>query len=133
MAKEIKLSPKHGVNPTIPICFWCGKEKNEVALLGKIGKRGQDIEAPRACILDYEPCKECAENWAKGFTLIEVTNQENGEGQPPMRSGNQMFYPTGRYAVVSGESETRFRKDYPDTDKLLVPTGIFQKMVGGEN
>lgn len=30
----IKLSPKYGVNPTIPVCFWCGKEKNEIALMG---------------------------------------------------------------------------------------------------
>lgn len=22
--KEIELSPKHGVNPCIPICCWCG-------------------------------------------------------------------------------------------------------------
>ena len=28
----IKLSPKHGLNPTIPVCFWCGEERNEVAL-----------------------------------------------------------------------------------------------------
>ena len=33
----IKLSPKHGLNPTIPVCFWCGEERNEVALLGHIG------------------------------------------------------------------------------------------------
>ena len=33
---SIKISQKHGVNPTIPICFWCGKEKNEIALLGKL-------------------------------------------------------------------------------------------------
>lgn len=25
---EITLSPKYGVNPTIPVCFWCGEEKN---------------------------------------------------------------------------------------------------------
>ena len=30
MAKSIPLSPKHGLNPTIPVCAWCGKEKNEI-------------------------------------------------------------------------------------------------------
>lgn len=54
----IEISPKHGLNPTIPVCFWCGKEKNEIALLGRIREktkdrfgsntvvRGSDIEAP---------------------------------------------------------------------------------------
>jgi hypothetical protein len=28
---SIKLSPKHGVNPTICTCMWCGKPKNEIA------------------------------------------------------------------------------------------------------
>lgn len=28
-----KLSPKYGVNPTIPVCFWCGEDKNEVIIL----------------------------------------------------------------------------------------------------
>lgn len=42
----VKISPKYGVNPTIPCCFFCGKPKNEIALLGKIGGRGEDLEAP---------------------------------------------------------------------------------------
>ena len=44
----IKLSPKHGLNPTIPVCFWCGEERNEVALLGHIGdgRKHEDFEAP---------------------------------------------------------------------------------------
>ena len=37
---SILLSPKHGVNPTIPVCFWCGREKNEVALMGYLKGRG---------------------------------------------------------------------------------------------
>lgn len=36
---SIELSPKYGVNPTIPVCFWCGKEKNEIALMGRVRKR----------------------------------------------------------------------------------------------
>ncbi len=52
MSAGIKVSPKHGVNPTIPICFWCGEEKGEIALLGKLPG---DAEAPRNMVLDYEP------------------------------------------------------------------------------
>ena len=55
MAKDsIKLSPNHGLNPTIPVCFWCGKEKNEVALMGKMDK--QDSAAPKHLVVDYPPC-----------------------------------------------------------------------------
>lgn len=43
----VKISPKYGVNPTIPCCFFCGKPKNEIALLGKIGGRGEDISTWR--------------------------------------------------------------------------------------
>lgn len=42
---SIKISPKHGVNPTIPVCFFCGKPKNEIALMGRMGGK-EDIEAP---------------------------------------------------------------------------------------
>ena len=37
MRMALKLSPKHGLNPTISVCFWCGEEKDESALLGHIG------------------------------------------------------------------------------------------------
>ena len=36
MSKGIEISPKHGVNPTIPICFWFGEEKGEIVLLGRV-------------------------------------------------------------------------------------------------
>ena len=50
----IKLSPKHGLNPTIPVCFWCGEERNEVALLGHSGdgRKHEDFEAPRHMVID---------------------------------------------------------------------------------
>lgn len=60
MGKSIKISKKYGVNPTIPVCFFCGEQKNEVALLGHIGdyRKGEDIEAPRYAVLDYESLKK---------------------------------------------------------------------------
>ena len=36
---DIKLSKKHGLQPTIPLCPYCGKEKNEIALLGAAGDK----------------------------------------------------------------------------------------------
>ena len=78
---DIRLSPKYGLNPTIPVCFFCGKQKNEIALLGRISNRKRvrtawggsseqvfdsDVEAPRNMILDYEPCDECKEKFKEG-------------------------------------------------------------------
>lgn len=67
-ARSITLSPEHGLNPTIPVCFWCGKDKNEVALLGRIGGR-EDRAAPNRMVLDYEPCEDCRRGMARGFTI----------------------------------------------------------------
>lgn len=94
---SIKISPKYGVNPTIPICFFCREEKNELALLGKIGGRGKDLEAPHKMILDYEPCEECKKKMETGITLIEVTTTPNNENQPEIA---QNAYPTGNWLVV---------------------------------
>ena len=95
--KSIKISPKYGVNPTIPVCFFCGEEKNEVALLGRIGKGKEDIEAPRHALLDYEPCEECLKKMATGIALIEVNNTPNSDNQPPIIEN---AYPTGNWWVV---------------------------------
>lgn len=109
MSNSIKLSPKYGVNPTIPCCFFCGKEKNEIALMGHIGHKSEDIEAPHNIILDYEPCDECKSGMAQGVTLIGYTNTENQKGQPPimkLQSGEN-FYPTGSWCVMKDEAISR--------------------------
>lgn len=96
--KNIRISPKYGVNPTIPVCFFCGEEKNEVALLGRIGKGKNDIEAPHHMILDYEPCEECKKKMDTGITLIEITDTPNSENQSPIATD---AYPTGNWWVVT--------------------------------
>lgn len=67
MSRSIRISEKHGANPTIPICFFCGEDKNEVALLGKLSG---DKEAPMRMWIngDYEPCDECKKkNGARNY------------------------------------------------------------------
>lgn len=93
---SIKLSPKHGLNPTIPICFFCGKDKNEIVLAGKINKN--DDEMPMHTIIDYEPCNECKAKMDKGITLIEATTKPANPNQPPIQNG---IYPTGKWCVVT--------------------------------
>lgn len=123
---DIPLSPKHGLNPTIPICFWCGEEKNEIALMGRIGdaRKGEDFEAPMHAVLDYEPCDKCREKMSLGFTMIEATHTPNSTTKVQMQPG---VYPTGRYAVIKKEAARRLFS--PQTDlskgKAFVDSALF--------
>lgn len=102
---SIKVSPKYGVNPTIPVCFFCGKPKNEIALMGKMGGRGEDLEAPRNMVLDYEPCDECKEMMSKGVALIVVSDKQPEDKRPPMTAqGDQKVYPLGGMLVIKSEA-----------------------------
>lgn len=99
---QIKLSPKYGLNPTIPVCFWCGEDVGEVALMGHIGdgRKHEDIQAPMRMVISYEPCENCKKNMALGFTVIEATLEPNSTTSYPIQEG---VYPTGRYAVIQPE------------------------------
>lgn len=137
MSKGIEISPKHGLNPTIPVCFWCGKEKNEIALLGRIRekttnrfganvtKRDSDIEAPRRMVLDYEPCDECKKMWDSGVAVIEVQETPINPDQPEIQKG---LYPTSRFAVLTVEGADRvFPQHAPWSkgQKVLVDREVF--------
>ena len=119
----IKLSPKYGVNPCIPMCFFCGNEKNEVALLGKLGGRNEDLEAPRKAVLDYTPCEECQKKFAEGVLLVEVTNSPTYIGFPIAENA----YPTGRYIVVKPEA---LNGNYKAGDKVLIHRKDFIAVFG---
>jgi hypothetical protein len=99
MAKGITLSKEHGVNPCIPVCFWCGEEKNEVALLGKLPG---DAAAPMKAIIDFEPCDKCKAFMDQGITLIGVTTVQPKNGVPSIGDG---LYPSGAWSVLREESE----------------------------
>lgn len=126
----LKLSPKYGLNPTIPVCFWCGNEKNEVVLMGHVGnpKKHEDIEAPKHAILDFEPCEECVKNMAKGFTVIEATTEPNNTTNTELQKG---VYPTGNWVVIKNEAAQRI---FPDADlstnKMFVMENDFKAMFG---
>ena len=141
MNNSIKLSPKYGVNPTIPICFWCGQEKNEVALMGKIedSRKKEDIEAPKHCIINYEPCDKCKELFAKGIHVIGVVNQPITEGMfPIVNDDKQTLYPTGSMFVATEDWAKRFLTankqekmidDVLEKKVLLIPDEIVVSMI----
>ena len=68
---------KKGLNPTMPLCHYCGKPKNMIMLKGLEGekwakKNGRpDGEMPMTVYVedDIEPCDECKK---KGIALVEA-------------------------------------------------------------
>ena len=70
---SIRLSPKHGLNPAIPVCFFCGEDKNEIILAGRLSK---DAEAPRKAVWDKQPCDKCKSYMKQGIILIEVSDTD---------------------------------------------------------
>lgn len=128
MSKGVKLSPKYGVNPTIPVCFWCGKERNEVALMGRIGdgRKHEDYEAPKHMVIDYEPCEECQKNMAAGFTVMEATKEPNKVTSVEIQQG---AYPTGRFVVIRREAAGRIFKGIdPKAEKCFCDSKVFSQM-----
>lgn len=127
MSNSIRLSPKYGVNPTIAVCAFCGCEKNQIAFLGKLGGRGEDIEAPMKAVLDYIPCEKCQEKWNEGVALIEVTFTPTVQGQPPIQENPHPVFPTGNVAVVRPEALVG---DFKWGSRALVPSEDFRQMFG---
>lgn len=144
MSRSIEVSPKHGVNATIPCCFFCGKEKNEIALMGRIRERdkttgkavpGSDIEAPRKMVIDYEPCDECREGMSRGVTLIGVTLTQPSDGRPPLTAQRgEKVYPSGRWCVLTTEAAQRMfnvtTKPFDKGDKLFIEDDVLARMTG---
>lgn len=72
---SVTLHPKHGLNPTLTVCAFCGEDTGEIVLLGAAYKG----EAPhRMCIDTMTPCKACKANMAMGIAFIEVETQNKG-------------------------------------------------------
>lgn len=136
MSKGIRLSEKYGVNPTLCKCFFCGETKH-IALLGHIGDRRkkEDIEAPKECIMDYEPCDKCQENMSMGVTLVEVSTEQPLDNRPPMKAqGDQLVYPLGRWCVVRPEAiEENFKMTIEQGQKCFVDTEIMDNIMSVYN
>ena len=122
---SIRLSKKHGVNPTIPICFFCKEHKNEIVLMGKLKN---DAEAPKNIIVDYEPCDECKEKFKKGVLIIEVSQYPNVEKQPALQKD---AYPTGRYALLKPEALNE-PFNVPGTKCLMTVTDYEELIIGSK-
>lgn len=112
---SIKLSPKHGVNPSILHCVCCGKDYG-IAMLGKLKN---DEEAPRD--IQQGLCNDCKGVIDKGGVMfIEVKDGETGSNP----------YRTGRIIGVS--------KEFKERNKIQHPIGymehsLFEQLFGNAN
>ena len=106
MSDSIRLSPEHGVNPSVTVCFWCGIDMG-VALFGRIGN--DDEEAPRRVVIDYEPCDECKKNRTQGFTFIEAVRGQDTNDKMPIGFDEEEnpVYPTGRFIIITLDAAKR--------------------------
>jgi len=81
---SIRLSPKHGLNPAIPLCFFCNEPKNEILIPGRMR---DDMEAPKNKVWDMHPCDECAAHMKIGVILISVDEKKTTDMKNPYRTG----------------------------------------------
>lgn len=103
----IRLSQKHGVNPSLEQCFVCLKDVG-IILFGAM--RG-DAEAPRrVCLPNNEPCAECRRWMEQGVILISVRDGEPDHANP---------YRTGGWVVVRDEAIKRWELD-PDFERSIL-------------
>ncbi len=96
---SIRLSEKHGVNPTLGVCFICGGDTGEIGLLGRLPN---DAEAPRKAVLLLEPCAKCKEK-------VTIAEAEIVPGSMPDL--------TGRFAQLTDETFKEVFGDQADALK----------------
>lgn len=126
MAGYINLHPKHGLNPSIAVCQFCGRDTGEIALLGAKSKKltGQE-EAPHRLVVNPWPCDECSAEWAStgGVVLLECREED---GKP---------LPTGRVVVLTEDAVRRiFDSKAAEAaikhHKALIEPAAFQRLFG---
>lgn len=110
MSKDIRVSPKYGVNPGILSCPLCGQSTG-VALFGLL--KG-DVEAPRNSA-DASPCTSCTDLMSKGFLLIEIKGKAT--------TGRQWVIATETAARVFGEADVEMGAGYI-TPKAAAKLGL---------
>jgi hypothetical protein len=105
---SLTLHKDFGVNPTVPLCFWCGEMKNEVAMLGNKLK----TQAPPKMVLDYVPCEKCQDKMKLGITCMEVDSTTKLKRMPLAREGAMsVVAPTGSWCVVNIAAMKRLISD----------------------
>ncbi len=82
---SIRLDPKHGVNPSVQVCFFCGEDAG-VVLFGALHREtrrafqeqgfSEDGEAPRSVVIPGGACTKCEELLQERVLFVEVESEE---------------------------------------------------------
>lgn len=99
MSKGIRISEKHGVNPSITICPICGKETG-IALLGKL--KG-DKEAPMRMLSD--PCDDCVSKLGNDKIYILAINDQEYGTKAIIIERSALNIPVKGYMILMKENE----------------------------
>lgn len=99
MSKGIRVSEKHGVNPSITICPICGKETG-IALLGKL--KG-DKEAPMRMLSD--PCDDCISKLGNDKIYILAINDQGYGTKAIIIERSTLNIPVKGYMILMKENE----------------------------
>jgi hypothetical protein len=104
---NLRLSPQHGVNPSVDVCFVC-QQPVGVCLLGYNG----GAEAPRYMCSSREPCDQCKRHMQTGVILISVSEKLTTDQRNPWR--------TGGWVVIKEEALTRAFHDPQEILRMRV-------------
>lgn len=99
MSKGIRVSEKHGVNPSITICPICGKETG-ITLLGKL--KG-DKEAPMRMLSD--PCDDCISKLGNDKIYILAINDQGYGTKGIIIKRSALNIPVKGYITLMKENE----------------------------
>ena len=129
----IKISPNHVVNPTMGMCFFCGKETGTLALAGKLP---DDEKAPTKAVISYEPCDKCRAQFEQGIAFFGITKTAR-YNQPEIAPST---YPTGSVIVLTEDDvrNAQFIKDEAkdeiiETGHALIPEDLLQALCSNDN
>jgi hypothetical protein len=123
----ITLSEKHGVNPSLDTCVWCGEPKGLI-LFGRLPK---DKEAPKQVATDWEPCDKCKAQWSQGVAILEVRTTSTDRTIPVKAQGGQEVYLTTRMVCIRPEAAERiFERPFKQGDKLFLEDKAFEQIFG---
>lgn len=104
---SIRLSPKHGVNPSVSVCFFCLKDKGLVLP----GLLKGDQAAPHRLVWNKEPCETCQGYMKQGIILISIDEDLTDDFLNPYRSGG--------WCVVKEEAVKRMLPKGKEADSVL--------------
>lgn len=142
--RSIKISPKHGINATTCSCFYCGRPTNDLALMGRIKRDGNnDAKAPKGIVINYDPCDACIQEWSAGIACIGVTPTQPDDGRPPIKQTKEVtetgqkktvsLYPTGSYIVLTADAMERiFEQKMEPGSCVLMEQRLVEQFVNAD-